>query len=328
MLGVGIIGAGYIAAVHARAIAQTPGIKLVAVCRRDPAELAAFAAAHGGAAHRDYHALLADTAVQAVLVATPHHTHEAVACDAAEAGRHIMLEKPMAPDVAACDRILDAVQRAGVLLMPGHTMRFAHGCRVAAGLTASGAFGPPRYITAGFAKPWMEPNRRDWHLRQETGGGMLLTAGIHALDRTIFLAGRDVTHVSAIMETEFHDQSADDAAMLLLRFAGGGAAQVTSLGTRDGATINGTDLYCADATLRLDFADGLRLGQGGEWERVRESAEPGWAFRAICRQWSEFAAAIRGEATLPVTGAQARHVIAVIAAAARSAREHREVAVS
>jgi len=326
-IGVGIIGAGFIGVAHARAIAQTPGVYVAAVCRRDPGEVAAFAAVHGGTAYTDYRDLLRDPAVAAVLVATPHHLHEVVACDAARAGRPIMLEKPMAPDVAACDRILAAVAQAGVLLMPGHTMRFTLGCRRAAEVVRRDGGGPVRYVSAAFAKPWMEPNRRDWHLRADTGGGMLLTAGIHALDRAIFLGGRDVTHVSAIIETAFHDQAADDAALLLLRFAGGGGAQVASIGTRDGATVNTTEIYGAGATWRLDFTEGLAKGCGGRWDRVPDSAEQDFGFRAICRQWAEFAAALRGEAALPVTGEQGRHVIAVIQAAVQSARLRREVAV-
>lgn len=323
IIGVGIIGAGHIGAVHARAIALLPGIRLVASCRTDAAACAAFARDHGGAAYTDHRALLADPAVDAVLIATPHHLHVDIAADAAAAGKAIMVEKPIAPSLAECDRLLTAT--AGVIMMPGHTMRFTRAMRVARELLARDV--GPRFMTATFAKRWMESNRRDWHLRPETGGGMLLTAGLHALDRVLYLAGQPATHVSAVIGTRFHDQPADDVAMLQLRFADGSAAQIASVGMAGGAMVNDTTAMTANSAVRVDFSTGIRLGRGDVWETVPDSTEPDWAFRAIGRQWADLAAAMRGEAELPVTGAEGRHVIAVIAAAMRAARSRCEEAI-
>ncbi|TJW46246.1 MAG: Gfo/Idh/MocA family oxidoreductase, partial [Mesorhizobium sp.] len=101
MIGIGIIGAGNFGAAHARAIKEVQGLHLVASCRKNIQALEAFTVEHGGRGYTDWRSLLNDKDVDTVLVATPHHLHAEMAIDAAKAGKHIMLEKPMAPTVAA-----------------------------------------------------------------------------------------------------------------------------------------------------------------------------------------------------------------------------------
>lgn len=112
MLGVGIIGAGHFGAAHAKALQSVPNARLVAACRNDTQGLGAFIEAFGGAGYLDYRDLLSDPNVDAVVIALPHHLHTDVAIACAEAGKHIMIEKPMAPTVAECRDILAAAQKA------------------------------------------------------------------------------------------------------------------------------------------------------------------------------------------------------------------------
>ncbi len=111
MLGVGIIGAGHFGAAHAKVLQSVPNARLVAACRNDTQGLGAFIEAFGGAGYLDYRDLLSDPNVDAVVIALPHHLHTDVAIACAEAGKHIMIEKPMAPTVAECRDILAAAQR-------------------------------------------------------------------------------------------------------------------------------------------------------------------------------------------------------------------------
>ena len=143
MIGVGIIGAGHFGAVHARAMAEVDEVRLVASCRENADAAAAFAAEHGGTSYRDWRALLDDPAVDAVLIATPHDLHEEIAIGAAKAGKHILLEKPMAPNVAACDAVLAAADASRVKLMIGHVMHFALPCLKAKEIIDSGVLGAP-----------------------------------------------------------------------------------------------------------------------------------------------------------------------------------------
>src|SRR5262249_32633476 len=121
---IGLIGYGAWGKHHARAIRETRLCELVAVCARTEEARRLAAAETGAAVHADYRQLLARTDVDAVDIVAPNYLHEEVACAALEAGKHVLLEKPMATSVEACDRILAAASRARRLLLVGHEMRF------------------------------------------------------------------------------------------------------------------------------------------------------------------------------------------------------------
>ncbi|QRM29970.1 Gfo/Idh/MocA family protein [Microvirga sp. VF16] len=328
MIGVGIIGAGHFGAVHARAMTGVDEVRLVASCRENADAAAAFAAEHGGKSYRDWRALLDDPAVDAVLIATPHHLHEEIAVGAARAGKHILLEKPMAPSVDACDVVLAAANENRIKLMIGHVMHFALPCLKAKEIIDSGILGRPVFGTSWMIKLWMESNRRPWHLDHASGGGMLMTAGIHALDRLIWLMGQPVTRVTAMTGTYFHEQQADDSALIGLRFANGQIGQVTSVGYRNGAVTFAMDLVCEKGMIRIDFDHGVSTGQDGAWTPVSGSIEPNWMDVAVAREWRAFASSITNDTPSPVTGAHGRHIVACIEAAYRASASGCEVPVA
>lgn len=328
MIGIGIIGAGHFGAVHAKAIAATRNLRVAAVCREDAAAAQAFAREYGGSAHRDWRALLEDPAVDAVVIATPHHLHAQMAISAARAGKHILLEKPMAPSLAECDAINAAAAQAGIRLMVGHVMHFARPCLVAREIIEGGSIGRPVLGSSWMIKLWMEANRRPWHLSSASGGGMLMTAGIHALDRLVWLMDGEVAGVSALAGTWFHRQEADDSALMLLRFADGRIGQVASVGYRDGAVGFAMDLVCEGGTLRIDFEQGVSIGRGGSWTTIAHSADPDWMQRAVEAEWQAMVTAIEANAPVPVDGTYARHLIACLDAAGRANADRRETALA
>ncbi|TIM90434.1 Gfo/Idh/MocA family oxidoreductase [Mesorhizobium sp.] len=324
MIGIGIIGAGDFGAAHARAIKEVHGLHLVASCRGNNDALAGFTGEHGGRGYTDWRKLLDDKDVDAVLIASPHHLHAEMAIGAAEAGKHIMLEKPMAPTAAACDAINAAVAAGGVKLMVAHLMHFALPCMAARQMLEEGALGRPLIGSSWIIKLWMEHNRRDWHLRKATGGGMLLTAGIHALDRLVWLMDNNVVSVSAMLSAKFHEQEADDTALLGLRFAGGGLGQVQSVGYRNGATTYAMDLVCEQGTLRIDMDRGTMLGRDTVWTDLPGSFEPNWMHNALVREWTAMRDAIADDSSVPISGAYGRKIIGIIEAAFASNETRRE----
>ena len=173
----------------------------------------------------------------------------------------------------------------------------------------------------------MEPNRRGWHLDSATGGGMLMTAGIHALDQLVWLMDGRVGSISAAISSSFHDQKADDSAMMLLRFTDGRYGQVASVGFRDGGGRFDIDLVCENGTLRVDPERGVAIGRDGQWSDVPNSRDPQWMQNAVIREWQAMANAIAQDTDVPVTGEYGRHIIACIEAAMTSAREGRDVKV-
>ncbi|CAN7644119.1 Gfo/Idh/MocA family oxidoreductase [Bradyrhizobium sp. LjRoot220] len=328
MLGVGILGAGFFGAFHARAIAQIPDISVVAVCAEEQTLAEVFAAEHGGKPYGDWRAMLGDSSVDAVAITAPHHLHGELAVAALQAGKHVLLEKPMALSVAECSRIIAAAEASRRKLMVGHIMHFVWPCLVAREILDRGELGRPVTGSSSLQKIWMEQNRRGWHLDPATGGGMLMTAGIHALDQLVWLMNGRIGSVSAAVGTSFHDQKADDSVMMLLRFADGRFGQVASIGFRDGGGTFDIDLVCERGTLRIDFERGVAIGQGGKWTDVPNSHDPLWMQNAVVREWQAMAAAIPHDTDVPVTGDYGRHIIACIEAAMISGRERRDVEVS
>lgn len=324
---VGIIGAGHFGAAHATALRSVAGVKLVAACRNDAEGLKQFTDEFGGKGYLHYRDLLADPEVDTVVVALPHHMHTDVAIACAEAGKHIMMEKPLAPTVAECRKILAAADKAGVMLMPSHTMRFSLPFLAAKRVIDEGRLGAMRYGSSRMIKLWMEGNRRDWHLDPATGGGMLFTAGIHALDRLLAFAGHRATHVSAITATSFHEQKADNSALLLIRFGDAAAGQVASIGYGNGAFISGDELVFDNGVLKVDFFKGVCVGRDQSWQHVENSIEQDVPGQGLVRQWQAFVHAVETGAAPPLTGEDGMHVVACIEAAFKASRERREVAV-
>jgi phthalate 4,5-cis-dihydrodiol dehydrogenase len=328
MLGVGILGAGFFGAYHARAIAAVPDTRVVAVCADAMPLAEAFAAEHGGKPYGDHRALLDDKSVDAVAITAPHHLHCQLAVAALQAGKHVLLEKPMALSSAECSRVIAAAEASRRKLMVGQIMHFVRPFVVAREILDRGELGRPVTGSSSLLKTWMEPNRRGWHLDPATGGGMLMTAGIHALDQLVWLMDGRVGSLSAVVSTSFHDQKADDSALMLLRFTDGRSGQVASIGFRDGAGTFGIDLVCEQGTLKVDPERGVAIGRGGKWSDVPNSHDPLWMQNAVIREWQALAAAIAHGTDVPVTGDYGRHIIACIEAAMMSARDGRDVKVT
>src|SRR5262245_41409913 len=124
-IGYGIIGLGFFGEKHAEVAATLPGVELRAVCTRDDKRRQQIQKRLGvPKQYRDYHDLLADPAIDAVSVVTHIDDHVAPTLAALKAGKHVLLEKPMARTPAECDRILAAAKKSGRILMVGHICRF------------------------------------------------------------------------------------------------------------------------------------------------------------------------------------------------------------
>lgn len=327
-MNVGIIGAGFFGDKHATAVHACDEFELVAASRTDRRALATFVERYGGTPYDDYRELLADDRVDAVVIATPHATHREIAVAAARAGKHVLLEKPMAVTLEECDAILAAAEEAGVTLMVGHVTHFSPAFKTAKAMLDAGEVGE---IVAGLStmrKRWFEPNRRDWHLDRAEGGGVLMTGGIHAVDRLGWLVGSEVFSVAAHLATRFHRQSADDTGVLFLRYVDGTVGTVYSIGYDTGAPEHGTELTCTRGIIRVHSVHGVSIGRGEAWTTVPDTGHAAWMNEALVSEWQAFERAIREQQEPAVPGRFARHVMATLFAAEESSRTHAEVRVT
>jgi predicted dehydrogenase len=193
--GWGILGTGGIAHTFANALGESRLGRLVAVGSRDAARSQAFAAEFGAQrSHGSYEALVNDPEVQFVYVATPHTTHVELAVLAAEAGKHVLCEKPVAVNAAGAATIFDAARKAGVFLMEGFAFRChpqtAHLVRVLEG----GEIGELRSIHASFGFD-AGPAPTNYLMRRDLAGGAMLDNGCYPVALSRRIAGHTVGQV-------------------------------------------------------------------------------------------------------------------------------------
>jgi predicted dehydrogenase/aryl-alcohol dehydrogenase-like predicted oxidoreductase len=184
----GILGAGRIAGIFARALKRSRTGRLAAIGSRSAEKAAAFAAEHGGTAHGSYEALLADPAVQAIYIATPHPDHAAWVIRAAEAGKHVLCEKPLALNHPEAMVAVESCRGHGVLLMEGFMYRFHPQTAKILEMVRSGALGTIGLVQAtfGFAAVYA-PGHRKW--ADKFGGGGILDVGCYPMSFARLIAG-------------------------------------------------------------------------------------------------------------------------------------------
>jgi predicted dehydrogenase len=224
----GVIGTGiagkFVAAIHR----HTPQ-RAVAVAARDSAKTAAFAAEHGiGRVLASVDALVAEPDVDVVYVATPHPLHREQALAAISAGKHVLIEKPIAMSAAEAQEITDAGRAAGVLVMEAMWTRYLPQSAVMRALLADGAIGTVRLVTAdfGFVMPY-DPAHRLW--APELGGGALLDAGVYPISFAASVLGAPSR---VLTEGDSGPGGVDVRADMLLSYADGARSMLsTSLET-------------------------------------------------------------------------------------------------
>jgi phthalate 4,5-cis-dihydrodiol dehydrogenase len=196
-LGLGIIGLGMAGAVMVRAAARHPGVVLTAAADPQAGPREAFARDFNARAYADARALVEDPAVEAAYIATPHQFHAEHAIAAAERGKHVILEKPMALTLADCDRIIAAADRAKVHLIIGHTHAFDPAVRAMRRLIASGELGALGMIASWNYTNYLYRPRRPEELDTSKGGGILFNQVPHQIDTVRLLGGGLVKSVRA-----------------------------------------------------------------------------------------------------------------------------------
>jgi len=229
-LGFGIIGAGMVARYHATGIARTPGARLVAVCREDAARAEEAAAQFGVPCEIHLEALLARPDVDAVCICTPSGQHAAQAVAAARAGKHVLVEKPMALSLADADAMIAACRAAGVHLGVALQRRIDP---IFLGVKAAIDAGGLGKLTLGtISVPYLRQQsyydsaawRGTWAL---DGGGALMNQGIHLLDLLVWYMGNP-TAVQASTATLAHTIEVEDCVAAALRFGSGALGSITA----------------------------------------------------------------------------------------------------
>jgi myo-inositol 2-dehydrogenase / D-chiro-inositol 1-dehydrogenase len=318
---VGLIGAGWIGAFHGETLARRlPGARLVGVADPAPGAAERLAGSLGAPkATTDPAELLADPAVEAVLIAAPARFHADLVEAAAGAGKAVFCEKPMALTVADADRAIAAAQAAGMPLQVGFNRRFDTGFRAAHDLVAAGRLGTPQLLRSLTRDPGIpDPGR-------VAPSTIFLETLIHDFDTLRYLnPGAEAVEVYAVADAlaypDYKDQGLQDTAVVLVRFDNGAMATAeASFNAVYGYDIRGEVFGSAGMATAGDIRRTTMVYHGAEgvaadtWRRNIDLFHD-----AYTAELAAFADCVRSGATPEPGGRDARAALAIALAAIRS----------
>ena len=200
MVTVSIIGAGFMGMTHARAYVKNPSVKIAYIADLIKERAESLAAEVGGEAITNYEKILLDPSVDLVDVSLPTPFHPEYAIRALEAGKHVVVEKPLALNVEAADRMLEASSKAGRFLLVAHVLRFWPEYLAIRSVLESNRLGAPRQATA-FRLSNL-PQWSSWFRDPEMTGGGVLDIQIHDLDMLNWLFGKPLRLLSTGLRGE------------------------------------------------------------------------------------------------------------------------------
>ncbi|WFR82692.1 Gfo/Idh/MocA family oxidoreductase [Arthrobacter sp. Y-9] len=362
-LGVAAIGYAFMGKAHSQAwrnvasFFDVPAFERKVLVGRDGAQVAEAAARFGWQeSATDWREVIARPDIDVVDICTPGWTHAEIAIAALEAGKHVLVEKPLSNTLEESRAMVEAAARAagrGVKSMIGFNYRRVPALAYARHLIGDGRLGEIRQVRASYLQDWLadEQAPMSWRLRRETAGsGALGDIASHAIDQVQFLTGHAVTGVSARLETfvprrpapdGLEDVTVDDAAWLTLALDGGAVASVEAsrmaFGRKNALRIEvygsaGALAFDLERPNELQFLDGADPveEQGFRTILVTEPEHPyvsawwpqghviGWE-HTFTHQVRDFLVAIRDGGTPSPSFADGLQVQAVLDAAARSA---------
>jgi myo-inositol 2-dehydrogenase/D-chiro-inositol 1-dehydrogenase len=334
----GLIGYGLWGRHHATAIAAAPGATLGAIACASEATAAAAARDFPGVAiHVGYPALLARPDIDAVAVVVPNHLHAEVGVAALEAGKDVLLEKPMATTLEGCDRLLAAARAGGRVLSVGHELRLSTQYGRVKALLDAGAIGVPSYIAFSLFRFPFRPGSQAWRYDPARVGSWILEEPVHFFDFVMwyFEGLGDPLSVQALGSgTGDRGAGLSQSFSAVLKFPGGAHAVITQ-------TLGGFEYHqllhvvgaegairswwsgTLDRMLHPQFALQIERRRGAGVEAV--PVGPSGELVELTEQARQVVPAFAARRPL-LSGEEARKRIVVCVAAEASVQEGREIA--
>jgi predicted dehydrogenase len=336
---IAIVGIGMWCKALATVIQKSGAFQMVTCFTRTPSKREEFAAAFQCDHDSSYENVLKRKDVEAVLLTTPNSAHADMAVLAAEHGKHVLVEKPVANRVSDGRRMAEACRKNGVVLSVAHNQRRLAGYRKIKGMIDAGTLGKIVTAEANFSHPGgfrLTPQMWRWH-EKECPGGPMMTLGVHPAETLQYLLG-PVQSVSAFFNRLCLKTEIIDTGAALLRFESGALAYLGSnfitpwvnycnvYGTEGNAYLtvelparkpDETPGQYGDTWNYADRNSSLYMKRKGEDQKVKVDLEPG---EILTEEVKEFAECIRSGKLPETGGAEGMRALAVILAAIESAR--------
>lgn len=288
-VGIAFVGCGMVSELHAAAMAAVPAARMVGVFDGDRERAAACARATGGRVYGSLAELLGDEAVEAVLVLTPTASHVAIALDALDAGKHVLVEKPVASSMDELHALITAAEGAGRVCMPGHNYAYVPELARMRRLVRSGRLGEIRMLSIVFAIA------HDESVASHYDGVLRIVLPHHAY-LAYGLLGAPASVQAGVTEPGWVDLDREDQAWLALDYPPRGTALLfASLGVGDESADPWTFVVKALGTRGSASA----TWRTGVWTGAKGSMSTGYGpyEEAYERQLEAFCRAVRGDDT-------------------------------
>ncbi|MBW1859312.1 MAG: Gfo/Idh/MocA family oxidoreductase [Deltaproteobacteria bacterium] len=337
-ISVGIIGCGHVTTNwHLPALRHVADVEVVALADIDH-ELMTLVGDrfHVRRLHRDYRELLSDSTIEAVAIFVPAQLHTEVALAALDAGKHVLIEKPLALSLDECDVLIEAAQKTSLIAMVGFNLRWHRHIRKALEVIRIGKLGHIKMIRSVFTCATEHADTGfSWKTRREAGGGTLIEMAVHHYDLWRLLLGSEVEEVFSMSRSDVSD---DETAAVAARMDSGALASLALSEETGGDTE--LEIFGQNGRLRISLTryDGLRF-----FPRSREAGDihthingirhglrelsrvirrfpqtSDWA-GAFCAEWMHFIEAVRGREEVGCTLVEGRQAVEIALAATESA---------
>jgi predicted dehydrogenase len=325
----GLVGLGAIAGhQHLPAINESENAELIAVCSRSEQKAKEWAKRFGARkVYSDYSKMIRDPEIDVIDITTPNIFHSKQTIMAAEMGKHVFCEKPMANTVKECDEMIAACKRNNVKLMIGYMLRFKpHHIKIKK-LIEDGALGTPFFGRAQYHF-WL-PDESESYLKNPRlgGGGALMDVGVHCIDILRFLIG-EVIEVAAYTDTIIHKYPTDSISLLLLKLEKSAYAFIdSSFCTRFTYKPQKLEVYGSKGSV---FATTIGNQFGGILETLTDD---GWKKHEIAeenfylKEITHFSDCVLHDKNPKVNGVEGLKVQKVVAAAYKSFKKGTKIRV-
>ena len=333
-LRVAIVGAGSISKAHYKGY-RSAGAEVVAISDVNAQALAKRQKQWNiPQTYRDYQEMLADPTIDAVSVCTPNALHHPVTIAAAQAGKHVLCEKPISLALDKAQAMVDACREAGVLLQIGHHLRAEGVAQQAKKMLETGVIGQLTYIRLRQAHDWAGlPVRSSFATFASSGGGTLLDNGCHLMDLARFFAG-EVQEVYARTATLKYSVEVEDTSFVSMEFASGALGVVENSWSATGWEW-GFWLYGTEGALEFSNRYGntalhhsFRNSPGTTWGDTDVARYSFTGYESHVRSVMTFCEAIRGQGSLLCSGEDGLEAVRLVLAGYESAKQRRPVVLS
>jgi predicted dehydrogenase len=255
---VAVVGCGAIAQRrHIPEYEENAHVELVAFADPVLERAEKYAEKHGAKAYADYEVMLKEVKVDAVSVCTPNYLHAPVAIAAANAGAHVLVEKPMAVTSEEGEAMIAAAKKNGVFLMVGHNQRYMPPHQKAKEILDSGRLGKVLTFRTSFGhggpEGWSLDGRESWFFRKEEAiMGAMGDLGVHKSDLIRYLLNDEVSEVVGFIDTlDKKDTDVDDNATCVLRMKGGAVGSLVGSWTYYKGEDNSTVFWCENGVMKV-----------------------------------------------------------------------------